>query len=65
MGGNIDLVTKLANCADELELWGRRIRMRFQGKINECKRNLEELRSNHVPSDINEFIAIKERLNVL
>lgn len=44
VGGNIDLVAKLANCADELELWGRRIRMRFRGEINDCKRKLEDLR---------------------
>lgn len=65
VGGNIDLVAKLANCADELELWGRRIRMRFRGEINDCKRKLEDLRGCYSQTDREVYTSTKERLNVL
>lgn len=47
-GGDLNLVGKLVNCADELERWGRQIRIQFRKEINECMNELEALRGNTV-----------------
>lgn len=58
-------MAKLSTCANELEQWGCRVRMRFRNVINDCKRTLEDFRGINNEHDVQAFTSTKERLNIL
>jgi hypothetical protein len=41
---NIEMVDRVAFCANKLQRWGKRKRMKFKKEINECACEMEALR---------------------
>lgn len=61
----MDIVAKLHACTRELSVWGKSLKSNYRDAINECKRNLEELRSRSNEEGARLFNAKREVLTNL
>lgn len=64
-GGNIDVVSKIEMCTDDLSLCGRNLRSQFKKDINMCKMRLEVLRGMGDDAFVSEFNATRDHLSSL
>jgi hypothetical protein len=62
-GGNreLDITGRVARCADQLQDWGRRKRMRFKQEVNECSEEMERLRGRHDPDIFQRYKETQEK----
>ncbi|MCI36360.1 hypothetical protein A2U01_0057583, partial [Trifolium medium] len=48
---NIEIVDRVAKCANKLQVWGRRKQMKFKKEIDACVKEMEILRGNQGEAD--------------
>jgi hypothetical protein len=60
-GSEADIINRVHQCADRLQEWGRRKRMRFKQEIVECGEEMERLRGNHDPANSNRYKEAQEK----
>jgi hypothetical protein len=57
----MEITGRVAHCADKLQDWGRRKRMRFKQEVLECGEELERLRGRHDPSSSRRYLEVQEK----
>jgi hypothetical protein len=57
----VDIMAKSSRCADKLQGWGRRKRMRFKQEVNECSAELERLRGCHDSTNSGRYKEVQEK----
>jgi hypothetical protein len=60
-GSEADIINRVHQCADRLQEWGRRKRMRFKQEIVECGEEMERLRGSHDPANSNRYKEAQEK----
>jgi hypothetical protein len=55
VGREVDILNKVNHCADRLNDWGRRKRMRFKQEIAECNEEMERLRGYYDLASSNRY----------
>lgn len=63
--GRNDLLSKLQDCAIDIDIWGRSIRSKFRLDINRCKNKLADFIHLRDGKSIYSYNATKEKLAVL
>ncbi|MCI24021.1 hypothetical protein A2U01_0045204, partial [Trifolium medium] len=61
VGGDVDITRRVTRCADKLEGWGRRKRMRFKQELIECSDELERLRGSHDMTHLWRYNEVQEK----
>lgn len=56
-----DILDKLYDCSQDLDRWGRSLKVRFTRDISKCKKEIEQLLYNHDPGDIVRLGAAKHK----
>jgi hypothetical protein len=60
-GWEVEITSRVAQCADKLQDWGRRKRMRFKQEVLECGDELERLRGRHDPISSRRYLDVQEK----
>jgi hypothetical protein len=58
---NIEMVDRIARCANKLQRWGRRKRVKFKEEINACVREMEVLRDNQGEAESRRYQELSDR----
>jgi endonuclease/exonuclease/phosphatase family metal-dependent hydrolase len=58
---NIEMVDRIARCANKLQRWGRRKRVKFKEEINTCVREMEALRDNQGEAESRRYQELSDR----
>jgi hypothetical protein len=58
---NIEMVDRIARCANKLQRWGRRKRVKFKEEINTCIREMEALRDNQGEAESRRYQELSDR----
>jgi DNA polymerase/3'-5' exonuclease PolX len=58
---NIEMIDRIARCANKLQRWGRRKRVKFKEEINTCVREMEALRDNQGEAESRRYQELSDR----
>ncbi|GAU45528.1 hypothetical protein TSUD_400750 [Trifolium subterraneum] len=58
---NLEVVDQVTRCANKLQRWGKKKRIRFKEEIDECVRRMNELRGNHDEEGSIQYQELSER----
>ncbi|GAU19619.1 hypothetical protein TSUD_383140, partial [Trifolium subterraneum] len=63
LGGreNLEVVNRVTRCANKLQRWGKKKRIRFKEEIDECVRRMNELRGNQDEEGSIQYHELSER----
>jgi uncharacterized membrane protein YgaE (UPF0421/DUF939 family) len=63
LGGreNLEVVDRVTRCANKLQRWGKKKRIRFKEEIDECVRRMNELRGNQDEEGNMQYQELSER----
>lgn len=64
-GEGLDVLTKLKLCTDEMNTWGRSLRMRFRTDIELCRKELTFLREDTSAHAVDRYKEVQQRLTYL
>ncbi|GAU19603.1 hypothetical protein TSUD_304150 [Trifolium subterraneum] len=60
-GENLEVVDRVTRCANKLQRWGKKKRIRFKEEIDECVRRMNELRGNQDEEGSMQYQELSER----
>jgi hypothetical protein len=58
---DLDITSRVGRCADKLQVWGRRKRMRFKQEVIDCSEEMERLRGSHDPENSRRYQEVQEQ----
>jgi hypothetical protein len=58
---NIEMVDRVARCANKLQRWGKRKRVKFKEEIDDCVREMEALRANRGEAESRRYQECSDR----
>ncbi|MCI14076.1 endonuclease/exonuclease/phosphatase family protein, partial [Trifolium medium] len=61
----VDITNRILRCADKLQGWGRRKRMKFKQDVNECSEEMERLRGSQDPATSERYKEVQEKHAIL
>ncbi|GAU36460.1 hypothetical protein TSUD_166260 [Trifolium subterraneum] len=59
------VTTKLKNCTNELNEWGRRLRNKYRVEIEECRNELDSLRNACTHEDSTRYDEVRRKMSML
>jgi hypothetical protein len=57
----LDVTGRVAQCADRLQEWGRRKRMRFKQEVIDCSEEMERLRGRQDSFSSRRYLEVQEK----